>query len=103
MLATSLFVLGMIVPMQAQETGENRNLFKTAGEKQSAKDFKAAPDKMKTNFGELKFEGTSFPTEESTQKIYDEMDLQRATQAYMDFFQPCRCTLLSNHKFVILD
>jgi len=28
--------------MQAQETGENRNLFKTAGEKQTNKDFKPA-------------------------------------------------------------
>ena len=27
-----------------------------------------------------------FPTDDSVQKIYDEMDLQRATQAYMDFF-----------------
>ena len=72
--------------MQAQETGENRNLFKGAGEKETAADFIPAPVKMYTDFGTLKFEGGSFPTEESAQLIYDEMDLQRASQAYMDFF-----------------
>ncbi len=65
---------------------ETRNLFDTAGEKQTAKDFEPAPDKIRTDFGTLRFEGGAFPTEESVQLIYDEMDLQRATQAYMDFF-----------------
>ncbi len=63
-----------------------RNLFKTAGKKQSSKDFRPAPDEIETSFGTLQFEGGAFPTEASAQKIYDEMDLQRATQAYMDFF-----------------
>ena len=72
--------------MQAQETGENRNLFETAGEKQTEKGFKPAPDKIETNFGTLNFELEAFPDEASVQKIYDEMDLQRATQAYMDFY-----------------
>ncbi len=54
--------------------------------KQTATDFEPAPDRIKTSFGTLEFEGGSFPTEASVQKIYDEMDLQRATQAYMDFF-----------------
>ena len=80
-----LFIVGIITPIIAQKTVEHRNLFETPSEKQTAKDFKPAADKMKTSFGELKFEGTSFPTAESAQKIYDEMDLQRATQAYMDF------------------
>lgn len=62
------------------------NLFETAGEKETAKDFKPAPDTIKTNFGTLEFVGGAFPTEASAQKIYDEMDLQRATQAYMEFF-----------------
>jgi len=64
---------------------ETRNLFETAGKKQTEKDFKPAPDVIETNFGTLKFELESFPTEESIAKIYDEMDLQRATQIYMDF------------------
>ena len=34
----------------------------------------------------MKFDLEAFPTEETTKKIYDEMDLQRATQAYMDFY-----------------
>ena len=65
---------------------ETRNLFETAGPKQTSKDFAPAPDKMTTGFGTLEFEGGAFPTAESAQKIYDELDLQRATQAYMDFY-----------------
>ena len=45
-----------------------------------------APDKIETNFGTLNFELEAFPDEASVKKIYDEMDLQRATQAYMDFY-----------------
>jgi hypothetical protein len=62
------------------------NIFKNPGKKQTNQDFKPAPDKIKTSFGTLKFELEAFPTEETVRKIYDEMDLQRATQAYMDFF-----------------
>ena len=82
----TLIVVGLTAPVQAGDTGEDRNLFKTAGEKQTAKDFEPAPDKIRTDFGTLRFEGGAFPTEESTDLIYDEMDLQRATQAYMDFY-----------------
>ena len=83
---TCLFIMGIIIPIQAQETGENRNLFQNAGKKQVGADFKPAPDKINTSFGTLKFELEAFPNEESVKKIYDEMDLQRATQAYMDFY-----------------
>ncbi len=65
---------------------ETRNLFDSAGKKQTSKDFEPAPDTIDTNFGTLEFDGRAFPTKESAQKIYDEMDLQRATQAYMDFY-----------------
>ncbi len=81
-----LLTVGLLKPAQAQETGENRNLFETAGEKQTNKDFKPAPDKIETSFGDLNFELEAYPTQESVQLIYDEMDKQRATQAYMDFY-----------------
>lgn len=84
-----VMAVSLVTPVWAQKSAtpeETRNLFETAGPKQTNKDFKPAPDKIKTNFGTLKFVGGSFPTKESVQKIYDEMDLQRATQAYMDFF-----------------
>ena len=81
-----LILTGFMVTVQAQETGENRNLFEDPGKKQVGADFKPAPDKIETNFGTLNFELEAFPDEASVQKIYDEMDLQRATQAYMDFF-----------------
>ncbi|MBL4558971.1 MAG: DUF1254 domain-containing protein [Rhodobacteraceae bacterium] len=41
---------------------------------------------MDTRFGTLQFDGGGFPTPETAQRLYDEMDLQRATQAFMDFF-----------------
>lgn len=66
----------------AQETV---NIFENPGKKQTSKDFKPAPSKIRTTFGILEFTGGGFPVEESVQRIYDEMDLQRATQAYMDF------------------
>ena len=62
-----------------------KNIFKDPGQKQTEKGFKPAPDEIKTNFGTLKFELEAFPTKELIAKIYDEMDLQRATQIYMDF------------------
>lgn len=83
---TGLLAISIAAPLQAEVDAESANLFEGAGEKQVGADFKPAPDKIKTNFGTLKFELEAFPTEKTTQKIYDEMDLQRATQAYMDFY-----------------
>ncbi len=83
-----LLLAALVSPVSAQSagtSGETRNLFDTAGEKQTNTDFEPAPDKIRTDFGTLRFEGGAFPTEESIDLIYDEMDLQRATQAYMDF------------------
>ena len=83
-----LITTALAIPIKAQQTdttGEKRNLFETAGPKQTNKDFKPAPDKIETSFGTLKFDLEAYPTEETTKKIYDELDLQRATQAYMDF------------------
>ena len=88
-LVLTVFLAATLTPVMAQQgdtAGETRNLFKTAGPKQTNKDFKPAPDEIKASFGTLKFELEAFPTEESVQLIYDEMDRQRATQAYMDFY-----------------
>ena len=81
-LLTCLIMAGFMT-VQAQE---NRNLFNTAGPKQTNKDFKPAPSKIYTDFGTLEFTGGGFPTDATIRKVYDEMDLQRATQAYMDFY-----------------
>lgn len=40
------------------------------------------PDSVKTRLGDLKFE-RGFPTEEAKQKVFDEIDYQRAVQAYL--------------------
>ncbi len=85
MMASGLMAAALAVPVHAETAAQTQNLFGNAGKKQTNKDFKPAPDEIKTNFGTLKFDLEAFPTEETTQKIYDEMDLQRATQAYMDF------------------
>ena len=45
-----------------------QNIFETAGKKQTAKDFKPAPEKIKTNFGTLKFVGGAFPTAKTSAK-----------------------------------
>ncbi|MGB5516305.1 MAG: hypothetical protein WBP36_17440, partial [Thermoanaerobaculia bacterium] len=58
----------MAAPLPAGDTGEDRNLFETAGPKQIGKDFKPAPDRIETTFGTLEFEGGAFPTEASVQK-----------------------------------
>jgi hypothetical protein len=40
------------------------------------------PDSVKTRIGTLNFE-RGYPTEETARKLYDEMDFQRAVQAYL--------------------
>jgi hypothetical protein len=40
---------------------------------------------MQTRFGTLAFPG-GYPTEETARKVYDELDLQRATQLYLDMY-----------------
>ena len=45
------------------------------------------PDSVKTRIGTLNFE-RGFPTEETTRKLYDEMDFQRAVQAFCGPFRP---------------
>ncbi|MDX2443138.1 MAG: hypothetical protein QNK30_05010, partial [Bacteroidales bacterium] len=47
--------------------------------------FKHAPLTMNTNFGKLEFPG-GYPTEETVQKVYDELDLQKATQLYLSMY-----------------
>ena len=47
--------------------------------------FEAAAVTMNTNFGELEFPG-GYPTEATIQKVYDELDLQKATQLYLSMY-----------------
>ena len=42
----------------------------------------AIPDKVETRFGRLKFFG-GFPDQASAEKLYDNLDFQRAVQAYL--------------------
>jgi hypothetical protein len=83
-IAACVMLIGLVSPGWAGQL-ESVNNFISPGKKQTNKDFKPAPADIETSFGRLTFELEAFPTEESVRKIYDEMDLQRATQAYMDF------------------
>ena len=48
--------------------------------------FVPAPARIETSFGTLAFSGGGFPDELTTRRLYDELDSQRATQAYLDFY-----------------
>jgi hypothetical protein len=85
-LTVVLAVLMAVTVTVLAEAQETTNLFESAGAKQTNEDFKPAPTKIYTSFGTLEFTGGGYPTEESVRRIYDEMALQRATQAYMDFY-----------------
>ena len=64
-----------------------QSFFELAGSegKQTSKDFAPAPETMETRFGTLEFPG-GYPTAETVGQVYDELDLQRATQLYLDMY-----------------
>lgn len=82
----SLLLVTSLCAQETKQAAETRNLFKSPGAKQTAKDFKGAPAEITTTSGSLNFEGGAFPSTASVSLIYEELDRQRATQAYMDFF-----------------
>ena len=77
-------VVSLTVPAYAQK---DKSFFEQSSSeaKYTPGDFKPAADKMKTRFGKLKFPG-GYPTEETVQQVYNELDLQRATQLYLDMY-----------------
>ena len=79
-----LLASSLITPASAQQ---EKSIFEQAGSeaKYTPGDFKPAPAKIETRYGNLEFPG-GYPTEETTQKVYDELDLQRATQLYLDMY-----------------
>lgn len=86
LLLLNWLLAGLFLPAAAQVNDTTRNLYETAGKKQTNQDFQPAPAEIRTSFGTLKFELEAYPTKETSQMIYDELDLQRATQAYLDFY-----------------
>jgi hypothetical protein len=88
MTAIGLTTVALAASAQAQQ---DKSIFElgAAEAKQTSKDFKVfkpAPEKIKTNFGTLEFTGSAYPTPETVQKVYEELDRQRATQLYLDLF-----------------
>ena len=81
--AAALIVAGLTSPLHAQQ----QSFFELAGAEPKYKpgDFKPAPEKIQTRYGTLEFPG-GYPTEETAQKVFDELDLQRATQLYLDMY-----------------
>jgi len=83
--ATALIAVALAAPVQTQQ---ERSIFElgSADDPQTAEDFKSAPASIETNFGTLEFTGGGYPTPETVDRVYDELDLQRATQLYLDLF-----------------
>ena len=81
--AAALIVAGMTSPLHAEPQG----FFEMAHAepKFTPGDFKPAPERIQTRYGTLEFPG-GYPTEETAQKVFDELDLQRATQLYLDMY-----------------
>ena len=82
--AVGFMVSTLIAPASAQQETSFSEMASSEA-KYTPGDFKPAPDKMETRFGKLEFPG-GYPTEETVQKVYDELDLQRATQLYLDMY-----------------
>lgn len=62
------------------------DIYSLAGsEPTSEVEYHRAPDTIHTRFGALNFPG-GYPTKETISKVYDELDLQRATQLYLDMY-----------------
>ena len=79
-----LMALALTAPVQAKQ---HKSFFEMAGAeaKYTPGDFRPAPETMHTRFGTLEFPG-GYPTEATARKVYDELDLQRATQLYLDMY-----------------
>ena len=61
------------------------NFFESSASSQVGREFTPAPETMETRFGTLEFPG-GYPTDETVKRVYDELDLQRATQLYLDMY-----------------
>jgi hypothetical protein len=72
-------------PVQAQQ---QKSIFELGAEqaKQTSESFQPAPSSIETKFGTLEFTGGAYPTRETVARVYDELDLQRATQLYLDLY-----------------
>ena len=81
-MAAGLLTVGFGLNLQAADS-----FFDAAGAepKFTPGDFKPAPETINTRFGKLEFPG-GYPTEETSRKAFDELDLQRATQLYLDMY-----------------
>ena len=81
-LTASLLTAVSTLTVQAGES-----FFEQAGAeaKYQPGDFKPAPETIQTRFGKLEFPG-GYPTEDTSRKVFDELDLQRATQLYVDMY-----------------
>jgi hypothetical protein len=75
----------MAVSTLSVQAGENFFDASKAEPKYQPGDYVPAPETMDTRFGKLEFPG-GFPTEQTVQSVYDELDRQRATQLYLDMY-----------------
>ena len=81
-----VILIGLLAAGLAAQA-EAQSFFELAGaeEKYEPGDFRPAPETMHTRFGTLDFPG-GYPTEATSRKVFDELDLQRATMLYLDMY-----------------
>ena len=83
----TLMTVGLLTAVSALTVQAGESFFEQAGAeaKYQPGDFKPAPETIQTRFGKLEFPG-GYPTEDTSRKVFDELDLQRATQLYVDMY-----------------
>ena len=81
----AVMTVGALVP--AVHAQQDKSIYELGGAEAKYKPggFKPAPGTIETRFGKLEFPG-GYPTEETVQRVHDELDLQRATQLYLDMY-----------------
>ncbi len=84
LVAASIVAASIVAPVYAEQ---QPGFFEQAGSEARyvPGDFKPAPEKIDSRYGKLEFPG-GYPTEKTVAKIYDELDMQRATQLYLDMY-----------------
>ena len=95
---TAVFALATTLQVGAAAGTDELNMFSSPGPRQSAADFKPAPDRIKTNFGTLEFEGGAFPTDATTRRSTMNWTFSAPPRPIWTSSRPCRCTASSSRR-----
>ena len=79
-----VLILGCIVSCSQQDVQEKAQPEQEETTSSSSEFYKNTTAKINTRIGTLEYKG-GFPTEETVKKAFEQLDVQRATQAYLEF------------------